>query len=231
MEIISMPQSEEINVCLMNKGLGTPFISALELRPINDPIYDTEFGSSASLVLFKRWDIASLNGSGRYEDDIYDRIWSPYSSSSWDSVNTSSSINTNDNGYRAPFEVIRSAAIPRNDSSPLEFSWTTEDPNSKFHVYLYFAEVEKLEKKQLRKFNISWNGSSLFGPLVPQYLDAATVSNLKSLVGNEHRISIYRTQDSTLPPILNAVEIYVVRQLEAIPTLEQDGMFVFLTCL
>ncbi|KAF7813903.1 putative LRR receptor-like serine/threonine-protein kinase [Senna tora] len=223
MEIISMSLSKDVDVCLVNKGLGTPFISDLELRPINNSIYDTEFGSSsASLLLFRRWDIASLNGSGRYEDDIYDRIWSPYNSSSWDSVNTSSAINGNDNGYRAPFEVIRSAATPINNSAPLEFSWTTNDPNSKFYVYLYFAEVEKLEKKQLRKFNISWNGSPLLGPIVPSYLFATVVSNSKSLAGKEHQISIYRTQDSTFPPILNAVEIYVVTQLNANPTFEQD---------
>ncbi|XP_028770227.1 probable LRR receptor-like serine/threonine-protein kinase At4g29180 isoform X2 [Neltuma alba] len=223
MEIISLKVSEDINVCLVNKGLGIPFISALELRPIiQGSIYTTEFGSSASLLLFKRWDIASLNESGRYEDDNYDRIWSPYGSSSWETLETSSAINGNNSGYNAPFEVIRTAARPKNESAPLEFSWKPNDPNSKFYVYLYFAEVEKLQKKQLRKFNISWNGTPLFGPFVPSYLQATTVSNSKSLVGNKHQISISRTGDSALPPILNAVEIYVVRQLDAIPTFEQE---------
>ncbi|KAI9128757.1 hypothetical protein K1719_000240 [Acacia pycnantha] len=221
MEIISLKVSEEINVCLVNKGLGIPFISALELRPIiYGPVYATK--SSASLLLFKRWDIASVNGSGRYEDDVYDRIWSPYSSSSWETLETSSAINGDESGYKAPFEVIRTAARPKNESAALEFSWEPNDPNFKFYVYLYFAEVEKLQKKQLRKFNISWNGSPLFGPFSPLYLQATTVSNSKSLVGNKHQISISRTGDSTLPPILNAVEIYVVRQLDAIPTFEQD---------
>ncbi|XP_054785685.1 probable LRR receptor-like serine/threonine-protein kinase At4g29180 isoform X2 [Prosopis cineraria] len=223
MEIISMKISEEINVCLVNKGLGTPFISALELRPIiTSSVYTTEFGSAASLLLFKRWDIAPLNGTGRYEDDAFDRIWSPSSSSSWETLETSSAINVNNSGYRPPFEVIRTAARPKNESDTLEFSWAPNDPSSKFYVYLYFAEVEKLQKKQLRKFNISWNGSPLFGPLVPSYLLTTTVSNSKSLVGNKHQISISRTGDSTLPPILNAVEIYVVTQLDTIPTFEQD---------
>lgn len=227
MEIISIPSSTEIDVCLMNKGLGTPFISELELRPLTDnTIYGTEFGSNASLLLYKRWDIAALNGSGRYEDDIYDRIWSPYSSSSWDSVNTSSEIDTSDNGYRAPFEVIRSAAISINDSAPLEFSWKPDDSTSKFYVFLYFAELEKLEKKQLREFRVSWNGSPLIRSIIPRYLQADIVSNSKSLVANEHRISIYRTDDSTLPPILNAVEIYVVRELDSVPTFEQDGIYI-----
>ncbi|KAI4350757.1 hypothetical protein L6164_005178 [Bauhinia variegata] len=222
MEVISVAQSRVTQVCLVNMGLGIPFISALELRPLNSSTYNTEFGASASLLLFQRWDIAAGNGSGRYEDDIYDRIWSPYSSPSWDSLSTAAAINGNDNGYRAPFEVMRNAARPRNNSDPLEFSWIPEDPSSKFYVFLYFAEVEQLQNNSLRKFNISWNGSLLFGPLVPRYLRVTAISNSKSLVGNEHRISIHKTQDSTLPPIINAVEIYVVRQQDTSPTFEQD---------
>ncbi|XP_027925064.1 probable LRR receptor-like serine/threonine-protein kinase At4g29180 [Vigna unguiculata] len=221
LEIISLAQSDVTYVCLVNKGTGTPFISGLELRPVNSSVYNTEFGEPASLTLFKRWDIGSLNGSGRYEDDIYDRIWSPFNSSSWDSVSTSEPINVNGDGFRPPFEVIRTAARPKNGTDTLELSWTPDDPSWKFYVYLYFAEVEQLEKNQLRKFNISWNGSPLFDSIVPRHLFATTLSNSKSLVANEHRISIRKTEDSTLPPILNAVEIYVVK-LDALATFQQD---------
>lgn len=228
LEIISVAKSEETNVCLVNKGDGIPFISALELRPINNSIYNTEFGESASLLLYKRFDIGLINGSGRYEDDVYDRIWFPFSSSSWKSLNTSSEIDVNGDGFKVPFEVIRTAATPRNENDSLEFSWIPSNPNLKFYVFLYFAEVVKLKKTQLRKFNISWNGSPLTKSLVPSYLYATTVFNLKSLVANEHRISIQKTEDSTLPPILNAVEIYVLRQVEALPTFEEDGMICFI---
>ena len=52
----------------------------LELGPIiYGSAYATEFHSSASLLLYNRWDIGCLNGSGRYADDAYDKIWSPYS--------------------------------------------------------------------------------------------------------------------------------------------------------
>lgn len=231
MEIISVADSEVTSVCLVNKGLGTPFISALELRPLNRFVYNTEFGASASLLLFKRWDIAAINGSGRYLDDIYDRIWYPYSSPSWDSLFTPSDINGNTNGYEAPCEIMRTAATPRNVSSPLEFSWTPDDPSSKFYVYLYFSEVKQLAKNQLRKFSIFWNGSPLFGPIVPSFLVADTVSNSKALMGREHRISLHRTEDSTLPPILNAVEIYEIRIRDALPTSDKDGMIFFFLAL
>ncbi|WRX32176.1 Serine-threonine/tyrosine-protein kinase [Theobroma cacao] len=224
-EIISAAVSDTVSVCLVNKGLGTPFISALELRPLNSSVYSTEFGSTASLVLFKRLDIGYVNGTGRYSsDDIYDRIWSPYNSASWDMVSTSSAINSNENGYKAPLQVIRTAAMPHNASDPLELSWISDEDTSKFYVYMYFAEVQQLEKNQTRKFNISWNGSLMFGPLAPRYLYAATISNSEAFIGKEHRISIYRTRDATLPPILNAIEIYMAKQLEELPTFSEDGL-------
>ncbi|PPD81944.1 hypothetical protein GOBAR_DD21123 [Gossypium barbadense] len=222
MKIIGASVSDTISVCLVNKGLGIPFISTLELRPLNNSIYGTELGSLVSLVLFERFDIEYTNGTGRYNDDIYDRIWSPYNSPSWNIVSTSSEINSNENGYRAPLEVIRTSAVPRNGSDRLEFSWTADDDASKFYVYMYFAEVQQLAKNQTRKFNISWNGSLIFGPLVPRYLFAATILNSEAFTGKEHHISIYKTADANLPPILNAIEVYMAKQLDELPTLSED---------
>lgn len=223
-EIISAAISDTVSVCLVNKGLGIPFISGLELRPLNTSIYGTELGNTVSLVLFKRLDIGYANGTGRYKDDIYDRIWSPYNSPTWDTISTSSAINSNGNGYKAPLEVISTAAMPRNSSDPLELSWTADADASKFYVYMYFAEVKQLEKNQTRKFNISWNGSLMFGPIVPRYLYASAISNSEAFTGKEHRISIYKMGDATLAPILNAIEIYVAKQLDELPTFSEDGM-------
>lgn len=52
-EIIHVSSLNYIHVCLVNTGSGTPFISALELRPLGNDIYVTQFGS---LALLTRWD-------------------------------------------------------------------------------------------------------------------------------------------------------------------------------
>lgn len=57
-EIIHIPISNDILVCLLNTGLGTPFISALELRLLRNSSYPTE---SRSLALYKRYDIGSIS--------------------------------------------------------------------------------------------------------------------------------------------------------------------------
>ena len=56
-EIIHIPTTDDLDVCLVNAGSGTPFISVLELRQLNDSIYSpTEPGS---LLLHDRWDFGT----------------------------------------------------------------------------------------------------------------------------------------------------------------------------
>lgn len=55
-EIIHIPSREYVQICLMNTGSGTPFVSALELRLLKNTTYVTPSGS---LALFLRADIGS----------------------------------------------------------------------------------------------------------------------------------------------------------------------------
>lgn len=55
-EIIHIPTSDYINICFINTGYGTPFVSSLELRSLSDAIYVTKSGS---LEYFLRWDLGS----------------------------------------------------------------------------------------------------------------------------------------------------------------------------
>lgn len=58
-EIIHVPLRNYVHVCLINNGFGTPFISALELRPISSQAYYNYTAPSESLALVLRTDIGS----------------------------------------------------------------------------------------------------------------------------------------------------------------------------
>lgn len=59
-EIISVPSTNFIFVCLFNTGHGTPLISSLELRLLNSSTYTTLSPSDESLiVLQQRLDVGS----------------------------------------------------------------------------------------------------------------------------------------------------------------------------
>ena len=60
-EAIHFPVKNYVRVCLVNTGSGTPFISALELRPLKNTTYETQTGTSLSLVV--RMDIGSTTNS------------------------------------------------------------------------------------------------------------------------------------------------------------------------
>ena len=58
-EIIHVPSLDFVQICLVNTGNGTPFITAIELRTLKNDTYVTE---SISLELYNRFDLGSNRG-------------------------------------------------------------------------------------------------------------------------------------------------------------------------
>lgn len=145
----------------------------------------------------------------------------------------STSLTVDANAYptfNPPSSIMQTAVTSVNSSSPLEFYWKPDNPNSKFHVYMYFAEVEKLQQNQTREFNISHNEVYWEGPICLHYLYSTIAYSQYPVSGDKIQYSIYRREKSTLPPTLNAIENYMVVEMTQPQTDEQDGtFFVFLT--
>ncbi|KAL1811288.1 hypothetical protein ACET3Z_021353 [Daucus carota] len=221
-EIIHVLSSDYVHVCLIKTGNTTPFISSLELRPIESAnnIYTSAFGSLQSL--YHRDCTGTPGIFTRYSDDIFDRIWWPVSWSSTGS-RTQSDIN-NLNNYRVPENVLRTASGPDNVSEPFEFSWDATSASDQFYVYLHFAEVVELQPNQSREFNIYLNEQLWYkGPFVPLYLEVNTVLSNSVVTGKtRYTISLKKTENSTLPPIINAYEIYSVKKFSDSGTNETD---------
>ena len=126
---------------------------------------------------------------------------------------------------------MRTAATPTDDSLPLDLYWVPDDPISQYHIYLHFAEIVMLNASQLRSFNVTIDGNDWYRSLVPSYLSTGTLYSPSVLPRGKYQFSIIKTQSSTLPPIINAVEIYSVKNLSQSATDQEDGMYVlFYTC-
>ncbi|KAK0598371.1 hypothetical protein LWI29_034055 [Acer saccharum] len=222
-EIIHVPSTNYIYVCLVNTGLGTPFISSLELRLLKNSTYETQT-LSESLVLLRRYDLGSItNRSVRFKDDIYDRIWMPKNFEGWKILSTSLTIDAeNPNIFRPSPAVMNTAVTPENVSESLSMFWDPPNPTSKYYVYLHFAEVELLVN-QTRELNVS-DLSGKFGgkPFSPDYLYSTTNYNVVPLIGERIQITISKTSRSTLPPILNAIEMYMVQDSSQLQTDPND---------
>ncbi|XP_030949055.1 putative leucine-rich repeat receptor-like serine/threonine-protein kinase At2g19230 [Quercus lobata] len=220
--VIYVPLTDYIDVCLVNTGNGIPYISALELRLLDNSIYHTAGGA---LTNPKRYDIGreSDQSGVRYPDDVYDRYWIPELDDDWVQVTTSSTINSQ-NANNIPDIVLRTAAQSQNASIPLNFSWSPPDSLSKCYVYFHFAEIEKLEAGQQRELTINLNGQHYLTESIKlDYLNPITVVQTDHPSSGELlNFSITAAEGTKLPPILNAVEFFELKELPNKPTAIDD---------
>ncbi|WOH08162.1 hypothetical protein DCAR_0727599 [Daucus carota subsp. sativus] len=211
-EMIIRAQSNSVDVCLCQATTGSPFISTLELRPLNQSMYATEFEDEFYLKVAARVNFgATSNEAIRYPDDPYDRIWSSDLerrqnflvgvAPGTERVNTTKYINTNAKEH-PPLKVMQLQLL------------NLEDFPASARGYAYFAEIEEFETSESRKFTIAQ-------PEIPDYNTAVI-----NIAENAHRsytlyepsfknvtldfvlsFSFVKTPDSTHGPLLNAIEI------------------------
>ncbi|GKA28898.1 leucine-rich repeat transmembrane protein kinase protein [Tanacetum coccineum] len=225
-EIIHLTSSDYIYVCLVNIGLGTPFISALELRLLDSSMYATQL---QSLILFDRKNFGASE-KVRYGDDKYDRIWYTTTSDSLVDVQTSSTISNlgSSTTNEVPSKVMSTALTTPNVTRNIYYPWTATDATQEFFIYLYIAEIETLKSNQKREFYIYLNEVYWDGPVSP--LDHTTTTYLiKSSNSSAYNITLYQTKNSTLPPLFNAIELYIPKQLRQQQTEDQDAEAIWST--
>ncbi|KAL0757962.1 hypothetical protein Bca101_095630 [Brassica carinata] len=208
-ELIHISRSTSLQVCLVKTGTTTPVISALELRPLRNDIYIPQSGSLKNRFRVYLTDSRDIV---RYPLDVHDRLWSPFFMSEWKLLRTSLSINTSDDDYDIPEDVLVTAATPANVSLPLTISWNVETPSDLFYAYLHGAEIQSLRDNDTREFNITAGPNVSYGPVSLEELLVNTLYNTSPVKcdGGACHLQLIRTLNSTLPPLLNAIEAFVV---------------------
>jgi hypothetical protein len=144
--------------------------------------------------------------SRRYPDDPYDRIWEGSTSSSWANLSTQETIQGG-NDFEVPTLVLRTAVFPVNNGTVLNAGeWKTYKRSFAFKIFLHFADIQN---SQVRLFDIStsdWASQNYS----PPYMSVETLYSAdwyKSTDGN-YSITLVATNETTLPPMLNAYELY-----------------------
>nr|POF00243.1 putative lrr receptor-like serine/threonine-protein kinase [Quercus suber] len=115
------------------------------------------------------------------------------------------------------------AVTPINVTAPSDMYWDSESATSEYYIYMHFAEVEQLKPNQSRSINITLNGNYWWSISSPLYLYTTTVCSQSALeIAQTYNFKLFKTEGSTLPPIINAIEIYSVRNLSQPGTNKQD---------
>ncbi|KAI9079234.1 hypothetical protein K1719_038839 [Acacia pycnantha] len=221
-EIIYVASSDYVHVCLFKTNSGTPFISVLELRVLDSDAY-----IFSSLSLLARYDLGLRDAElVRYPDDSYDRIWRPGNSEDWRRINTllhvDQGLSSTTSSYGLitypPSIVMRTASTPANVSNKMEVHF--QIGNNAYFAYLYSAEIQKLQANEIREFNIFVNGELLRANFSPSYLQTLNIVAIGN--GPWLNISINKTDRSTLPPLVNAIEVYMDKNLSQPQTQQTD---------
>ncbi|KNA10685.1 hypothetical protein SOVF_142000, partial [Spinacia oleracea] len=162
-------------------------------------------------------------------NDIYDRFWSPLPesfNSSWKTFGSSTELEslTND-AYKVPPNILMSGATPRSGSQFLYLRWEPRNPADVNYLYWHFAETEKHGRNDSREFNIDVLGTGTGTTITLEYFKALTVVSPPIVLQpgqSEITFNITQTNASTLPPILNAVEIFTFVNFSNAETNQDD---------
>lgn len=203
-----------VQVCLVNTGGGTPFISGLDVRALKMSLYP-QATAAGGLVKRYRNNLAAINGSTiRYPDDPYDRIWDPWSRpTTWAEMSTTKRVESFDGDFfEAPMLVLQTAVTPLNASENIKFGWDAEpEPKNPWPGYIaimYFAELQLLDGNASRQFYINLDGEPET-VVEPDYLSRVNIYNpFPNKRQSSYDFSLNATANSTLPPIMNALEVF-----------------------
>lgn len=208
-EVILTATGNYVTYCLIPKRHhGAPFISQLELRPLNRELYTLK-DSHRILKLLTRIDLGN-NGSVslRYPNDSFDRIWDgdphPHCGRS---ISSKTNFSTSDN--KVPNQVMQTAKMG-SCGKKLELLIDNENQEAKdYLVILYFWEVDEIQVGE-RVFDIYVNGKLLHShvDILANVTEQYKVLNFEVHAVGGLNISLEGT--SKLSPICNAYEAYEI---------------------
>ncbi|KAJ0098206.1 hypothetical protein Patl1_28393 [Pistacia atlantica] len=150
---------DQTDFCLV-KDKGNPYISQLELRPLNEPEY-LHGQNSSVLKVVGRFDLgrSDKENSFRYPDDPYDRIWSPKLNpeQTTHSISSNTTISNNASTVTVPLQVLQTALNTSLDH--LTFLHTDLDSGDyNYTINLYFLELQdSVKNSSQRVFDIYIN--------------------------------------------------------------------------
>ncbi|XP_038899862.1 probable LRR receptor-like serine/threonine-protein kinase At1g51880 isoform X2 [Benincasa hispida] len=222
------PSQDYFDVCFVNINSGVPYISSLELRPFNISLHGIPYPThSQHLQILGRYNVGGTQMI-KYPEDVNDRQWDTIDCSTFGyntsllSIDEAETDNNDDsNPYKLPQSMLRTACESTNLSIPLALQWTPSDQGSLryyFYFCFHFAEIEKkLKAGQFREMSIVFNDVHTITNSIKlqlPYLKPLSFCSKESyevLLNQPIKLSVSATSSSTLPPILNGIEIFYIR--------------------
>ncbi|XP_049933887.1 probable LRR receptor-like serine/threonine-protein kinase At1g51810 [Nymphaea colorata] len=225
-EVIYGPKRDKISVCVARTSPDhIPFISTLEIREFEPSMYKTN--DKEDVLLRMTRNAFGAKDWVRYPDDPYDRWW--HSSGKIEGVVTVARDNMSfiQNFTDIPGKALVHAITPASSKATTLTVPTSGifSEDATYYLKFYFSEVLwAASRKKSRSFIFLVNGDgNKNDPIVPPYGSVMTEFYSHSYyMTTGSNISLISTANASLPPILNAMEVFKVQRGLANGTNAQD---------
>jgi len=161
----------------------------------------------------------------RYPDDDYNRIWYPVSTPGLTSVAANFTELTNNCPDDPPSSVILHGVQSADARTAILLPFDFPETSRINYVALYFTELIQISADKKRSFNINIDGQDYGPTLTPQYKVCNEVNGTTNPATGVMNVTISPVDDSTLPPLISAVEVYTVSPMLVQGTNQDDSMY------
>ncbi|TYH56246.1 hypothetical protein ES332_D08G003600v1, partial [Gossypium tomentosum] len=196
-----------------------PFIPRLESLPLPDDMYPQMRRDMAWFISY-RYNYGADDRILGYPDDQYNRIWEPQIPPGLDSL-TANFTSLDETSVNVPPDSAIIKAVEASAMDTINLSFGFDNVSHLDHVEMYFTEPF-LETSETRSFNVTVNRSFVNTTISEYQICTSVWANLQS-VGTLD-IQLVPTEDSTLAPIISAIEVYTVSQPLVIATTSQNDL-------
>ncbi|XP_062199650.1 probable LRR receptor-like serine/threonine-protein kinase At1g67720 [Phragmites australis] len=212
-EAVVVSTGREVSVCLARNAATTssPFISALEVVPLEDSVYSATNFTAYALSTIARHSFGHNGSIVGYPDDPdrFNRYWEPYDDGRSPVVESQASVATETFWNKPPVAVFR-RGLTASRGKGLDIQWPPASlPAASYYLALYFQDNRAPSALSWRLFDVAVNGETFFAGL--------NVSTAGSMVygaewplSGQTRITLTPAPDSPVGPVINAAEIMMV---------------------
>ncbi|XP_044336121.1 senescence-induced receptor-like serine/threonine-protein kinase [Triticum aestivum] len=232
-EVLTVAPGNNLSVCLINFGTGTPFVSSLELRPLQDTMYPF-VNTSVSISYFNRIRFGNVTDPiTRYPTDDYDRFWEswPRTSYAWINLDTDKKVERlpGDSAFNVPSTIFQKAStIDMNISSTSIIVAAGPNLDTKSLQLLpifHFADISNSSLS--RRFDIYSAEGLLFPDFSPLRFQMDSKYKIGHFLQNaDVFFTLNKTSSSRLPPLINALEVYSLVRMDNLTTDSGDAKYI-----
>ncbi|PIN07891.1 Non-specific serine/threonine protein kinase [Handroanthus impetiginosus] len=212
-EGVFMPTGKNLSVCLAANTYtdSDPFISALEVVPLWDQLYNSTDFKANALGLVARHSFGYDEPVIGYPDDQFNRYWAPFGEYAFPQ-STSQNLAVSGIWNLPPAKVFQTR-LSRSLAVPLTLLWPPGPlPGSEsYYIALYFADDQSSASGNSRTLDITINGVTYYNNLSVTPAGIVVFANQWPLSGVTN-LTLTPSPGSNVGPLINAGEVFRVLQ-------------------